>query len=157
MYFTTENSDKTKLLQGIAVPITNDVSNEDLAVTEVIKVRFPDSIGGEGMATGIKMQDSLSKEGWVIVTTKQGRQCIPPGRYDWATGKTVSRNVTAADVDVETKIEAIVVKDKEYCDIFNVVDMDEIALSAIHHKEIMEFAMLVQEWVVGLKTPKNFE
>jgi hypothetical protein len=47
MYFTTENGDKTKLLPVIAVPITNDVSNEDLAVTEVIKVTFPDSIGGK--------------------------------------------------------------------------------------------------------------
>ena len=30
MYFTSENCDKTKLLPVVAVPITNDVSNEDL-------------------------------------------------------------------------------------------------------------------------------
>jgi hypothetical protein len=54
MYFTTGNCGRTKLLPVIAVPITNDVSNEDLAVIEVMKVRFSDSIGGEGTATGKK-------------------------------------------------------------------------------------------------------
>ncbi len=38
MYFTSENCDKTKSPPVIAVPISNDVSNEDLIVTEVIKV-----------------------------------------------------------------------------------------------------------------------
>ncbi len=38
MYFTTENCDKTKVLLVIAVPITNDVTNEDLAVREIIKI-----------------------------------------------------------------------------------------------------------------------
>jgi hypothetical protein len=41
MYFTSENCDKTKFLPVIAVPITNDVSNKDLTVTEVIKVALP--------------------------------------------------------------------------------------------------------------------
>ncbi len=36
MYFTTENCEKTKLLPVIAVPITNDVTNEDPSVTEII-------------------------------------------------------------------------------------------------------------------------
>ncbi len=81
------------------------------------------------MATGKKTQDSLSKEGWVTVATKKGRQIIPPGHYAPATGKTVSWNVTAEDVDVEIKTEALVVQDKGYYDIFNVVDMDEISFS----------------------------
>jgi hypothetical protein len=53
--------------------------------------------------------DSPSKEGWMTVTTKKGRQSIPPGRYDLATGKTVSWNVTASEVDVATETEALVV------------------------------------------------
>jgi hypothetical protein len=61
MYFITENCDKANLLPVIAVPITNDASNEDLAVTEFIKVTFPDSYRGEGTATGKMKQDSLSK------------------------------------------------------------------------------------------------
>ena len=62
----------TKLLPVSAVPITNDVSNEDLAVTEVIKVVLPNSLGGEGMATVKTTQDSLSnKVGWVPVTMKK--------------------------------------------------------------------------------------
>jgi hypothetical protein len=40
MYFTSENCDKTKLLPVIAIPITNDVSKEDLAVTEVTRLHF---------------------------------------------------------------------------------------------------------------------
>jgi hypothetical protein len=44
MYFTSENCDKTKLLLVIAVPITNDVSKEDLTVTEVIKVALPNPL-----------------------------------------------------------------------------------------------------------------
>ncbi len=41
MYFTTENCEKTKALPVIAVPITNDVSNEDMKVTEVIDITLP--------------------------------------------------------------------------------------------------------------------
>ncbi len=52
----------------------------------------------------------------------------------------MSWNVTAADIDVEAETEALVVQDKRYYDIFNIVDKDEIALSAIHHKELTEFA-----------------
>jgi hypothetical protein len=70
----------------------------------------------------------------VTVTTKKGRQSIPPGHYDPATGKTVSWNVTALEIDVETvetETEALVVQG--YNDIFNVVDLSEIALLAMHH------------------------
>jgi carbonic anhydrase len=51
---------------------------------------------------------------WMTVTTKKGRQSIPPGRYDPATGKTVSWNVTASEVNVATETEALVVKDTGY-------------------------------------------
>ncbi len=76
----------------------------------------------------------------MTVTTKKGIQIIPPGCYDLATGKTISWNVSAADLDVETETEALVVHDKGYYDIFNIVDIDEIALSTIHHTELREFA-----------------
>ena len=93
------------MLPVIAVPITNDVSNEDLAVTEIIKIVIPNSLEREDMEA-VTRTDSPSKEGWVTVTTKKGRQSIPPGHYNPATGKTVSWNVTASEVDVETETEA---------------------------------------------------
>jgi hypothetical protein len=76
----------------------------------------------------------------VTVTTKKGGQSIPPGRYDPATGKTVSWNVTASEVDVATETEALVVKDTGYYDMFNVVDLDEVLLLAMHHMQSSEFA-----------------
>ncbi len=79
MYFTSENCEKTKLLPVIAVPIKDDVSNEDLTVTEVIKIALPNSLEREGTAIVPKSQDSLSKEGWMTITTKKGRQhCTRP-------------------------------------------------------------------------------
>jgi len=148
MYFTTENCEKTKLLPVIAVPITNDVTNEDLSVTEIIKIGLPNSLGREG-TEAVTKTDSLSKEGWMTVTTKKGRQSIPPGRYDPATGKTVSWNVTASDVDVETETEALIVKETEtealvvketgYYNMFNVVDSTEVVMLVMHHMQISEF------------------
>ena len=134
----SENCDKTKVLSVIAVLITNDVSKEDLAVTEIIKIVLPNSLIREGMEAAART-DSPSKEGWVTVTTKRGRQSILPGRYDPATGKTVSWNVTASDVDVATETEALVVKDTGYYDMFNVVDLDEVSLLAMHHMQTSEF------------------
>jgi hypothetical protein len=90
MYFTSENCDKIKLPSVIVILITNDVSNADQTVMEVMKVVLPNSLGREGLVVVAKTQDSLSNEGWVTVTTKKGRQRIPPGHYDPATGKTVS-------------------------------------------------------------------
>jgi len=84
MYFTTENCEKTKVLPVITVPITNDVTNEDLSVTEIIKIGLPNSLGREG-TDAVAKTDFLSKEGWMTVTTKKGRQSIPPGRIDPAT------------------------------------------------------------------------
>ena len=139
MYFTTENCEKAKVLPVIAVPITNDVTNEDLSVTEIIKIGLPISLGREG-TEAVAKADSPSKEGWMTVTTKKGRQSIPPGRYDPATGKTVSWNVTASKVDVATETEALVVKDTGYYDMFNVVDLDEVSLLAMHHMQTSEFA-----------------
>jgi len=132
MYFTTENCEKTKVLPVIADPITNDVTNEDLLVTEIIKIGLPNSLGREGTEEVAKT-DSPSKEGWMTVTTKKRRQSIPPGHYDPATGKTVSWNVTASE-------EALVVKDAGYYDMFNVVDLDEVSLLAMHHMQTSEFA-----------------
>ncbi len=77
----------------------------------------------------------------MTVTTKKGRQSIPPDHYDPASGKTVSWNVTALEVDVETvetETETLVVQG--YYDIFNVVDLSEIALLAMHHMQSTEFA-----------------
>jgi hypothetical protein len=133
MYFTSENYDKMKLLPVIAVLITNDVSNADLTVTEVIKVVLLNALGREGTAMVAKTQDSPSKEGWVTVTTKKGRQSIPPDHYGLATGTTVSWNVTASEVDIETETEALVAQG--YYDIFNLVNVSEIALLAMHHKQ----------------------
>ena len=85
MYYTSENCDKTKVLPVIAVPITNYVSNEDLAVAEIIKIVLPNSLEREG-TEAVARTDSPSKEGWVTVTMKKGRHSIPPGHYDLATG-----------------------------------------------------------------------
>ncbi len=66
---------------------------------------------------------------------------VLPGRYDPATGKTVSWNVTASEVDVETVDtgeDALVVKG--YYDIFNVVDLSEIALLVMHSMQYTEIA-----------------
>jgi hypothetical protein len=98
MYFTSENCEKTKVLPVIVVPITNDTSNKDLAVTEVIKVALLNSIGGEGIDMVAETPNSLSKEGWVTVTKKKGNKSIPTGWYDPVSGKTVKWSVTAIDV-----------------------------------------------------------
>ena len=127
------------MLPVISVPITNDVTNEDLLVTEITKIVFPNSLERKG-TNEVAKTDSPSKEGLVDVTTKKGRQSIPPGRYDPATGMTVSWNVTAADVDVETETEARVVKETAYYDMFNVVDLTEVVLLAMHHMQTSEFA-----------------
>jgi len=83
---------------------------------------------------------SPSKEGWMTVTMKKGRQSIPPGHYDPATGKTVSSNMTASNVNVKTETEALIVKETGYYDIFNVVDSTEVAMLAMNHMQISEFA-----------------
>ncbi len=54
----------------------------------------------------------------MTITTKKGRQSIPPGSYDPATGKKVSWNVTASDVNVKTETEALVVKETGYYNMF---------------------------------------
>jgi hypothetical protein len=139
MYFTAENCEKTKVLPVIAVPIANDVTNEDLLVTEVTTIVFPNSLEREGTKEVAKT-DSPSKDGWVTVTPKKGRQSIPPGRYDPATGKTVSWNVTASNVNDETETEALVAKETGYYDMFNEVDLTEVALLAMHLMQTLEFA-----------------
>ena len=76
----------------------------------------------------------------MTITTKKGRQSIPPSHYDPATGKTVSWNVTASDVNVETETEALVVKETGYYDKFNLVDSTEVVMLAMYHMQISELA-----------------
>jgi hypothetical protein len=152
MYFTTGNYKKTKALPVIAVPITNDVSNEDMKVTEVIKVTLPNYDNGEGKTASAETPKSSSKEGWVTVIMRKGRQVTPTCWYDPATGKMVTWNVTAIEVDIDVKKTV----DTGYYDIFNVTDHDEITTIAVNHNLFFEFAIMQQAWVVGLLIPKNF-
>jgi hypothetical protein len=115
-------------LPVVAVPITNDVSNEDMAVTEVMKVMLPDSTGWEGMVVDAK-PNSSSKKGWETVT-RRGRKSIPTGQYNPLTGKTVTWNVTATEVDLD--IEKV--SQAGYYNIFNITDQDEITHALVHHK-----------------------
>ena len=158
MYFTSENCNKTKLLPVIAVPITNDVSNKDSTVTEVIKIVLPNSLERNDAMVVAEAQDSPSKEEWMTVTTMKGRQRIPPEHYDPVTGKTVSWNVTVLEVDVET-VEigtgALVVQG--YYDIFNIVDLSEIALLAMHHMQFTEFANIGAGMGGGFKYTKELK
>jgi len=156
MYFTNEKCEKTKVLPVIAVPITNDVTNEDFLVTEIIEIGLPNSLGREGTEAVVKT-DSPSKEGWMTVTTKEGRQSIPLGRYDPAAGKTVSWNVAASDVNVETETEALLVKETGYYDMFNVVDLTEVATLAMHHMQISEFANVGAGIGDGFKNTKELK
>jgi hypothetical protein len=80
-----------------------------------------------------------------------------PGRYDPATGKTVSWNVTASKVDVETETEALVVKETGYYDMFNVVDLNEVALLAMHHMQASEFANVGAGVGGGFENTKELE
>ncbi len=51
------------------------------------------------------------------------------GRYNPSTGKTVTWNVSAADVDQD--IEKV--SQARHYDIFNIVVQDEIPLTSVHH------------------------
>jgi hypothetical protein len=67
MYFTSENCKKTNMLPVIGVPITYDVSNEDMIVMEVIKAMHPNTMGKECKVadTGThETPNSSNKEGW---------------------------------------------------------------------------------------------
>jgi hypothetical protein len=125
-------------------------------VTEIIKIVIPNSLKREDMEA-VTRTDSSSKEGWVTVTTKKGRQSIPPGRYDPATGKTVSWNVTDSEVDVETETEALAVKQTGYYDMFNVVDLNEVPLLAMHHMQNLEFANIGAGIGGGFDNTKEFK
>ncbi len=48
--------------------------------------------------------------------------------------------MTASEVDVETETEALAVKQTGYYDMFNIVDLNEVALLAMHHMQNSEFA-----------------
>jgi hypothetical protein len=124
------------MLPVIVVPITNDVSNKDM--TKVIKVVLPNTMGWEGKVVDTETHEApnfSNKEGWEIITTKHGRKSFLMGRYD-PSGKTVSRNVTATEVDQD--IEKV--SQAGHYDIFNVVDQDEITLTSVHHNMYFEVA-----------------
>ncbi len=129
MYSTTENCKKMKVLPVIAVPITNDVSEEDMKVMEVIKVMLPNYDSGEGKITNTETPESSSEEGWVKVTTRAGRQVTQPCWYDPATGKTVTWNVTATEVDIDVKKTV----NMGYYDVFKVTDIKEVTSIAVNH------------------------
>jgi hypothetical protein len=136
MYFTTENCKKTMFLPVIAVPITNGMSNEGMKVTEVMKVTLPNYDSGEGKTTNAVTPKPSSKEGWMTVTTRKGRQVTPPSRYDPATGKMVTWNVTATEVDIEVKKTV----NMGYYDIFNVTDNAEVTTIAVNHNLFAKLA-----------------
>jgi hypothetical protein len=52
----------------------------------------------------------------------------------------VSWNVTASKVDVETETDALVVKETGYYNMSNVVDLNEVALLAMHYMQTLELA-----------------
>ena len=58
------------------------------------------------------------------------------GRYNPSTGKTVTWNVSAADVDQD--IEKV--SQARHYNIFNLVDQDEITLTSVHHKMYFKVA-----------------
>jgi len=134
MYFKCPNCEKTQLLPVIAVPITNNVSSDDLAVTEVMKVTLSNSAGWEDTIVDTE-SNSPTKEGWQIIT-RGGQKSILTQRYEPSTGKTVTWNVMATDVDVE--IERV--SQAGYCDICNITDQDEITLASVHHRMYFEAA-----------------
>ena len=151
MYFTTENCEITKVLPVIAVPITNDVSKEDMNVTEVIKVMYPNYSSMEDKTTKAETLKASSEEGWSTVTMKRGRQVTAPGHYDPATRKTVTWNMTVTEVavDSEKSEEKNEEKNEEkseetvntgYYDIFKVTDRDEIATIAVNRNLYYELA-----------------
>jgi hypothetical protein len=58
------------------------------------------------------------------------------GKYNPLSGKTVTWNVTATDVDQDIEI----VSQAGHYDIFNIVDQDEITLTSVHHNVYIEVA-----------------
>ena len=65
-------------------------------------------------------------------------------------------NVTASKIYVEiveTETEALVVQ--SYYDIFNIADLSEIALLAMHHMQSTEFANIGAGVVADSKTQKS--
>jgi hypothetical protein len=63
--------------------------------------------------------------------------------------------VTAYEVNVEAKTESKVVKETGYYDMLNVVDLNEVALLAMHHMQNLEFTNIGAGVGGGFKTPKN--
>ena len=72
-------------------------------VTEAIKVMHPNYSSVEDKITKVETPKASRKEGWSVVTTRRGRQVTAPGHYDPATGKIVTLNVTATEVDIDSE------------------------------------------------------
>ena len=72
-----------------------------------------------------------------------------------ATGKTVSWNVTAPKVNVETETEALAVKETGYYNMSNVVDLNEVTLLVMHHMQNSEFTNVGAGIGGGFENPKT--
>ncbi len=59
------------------------------------------------------------------------------------------------EVDLEPEKEAQVVRDTGYYDVFNLLDLDEIAFSAIYHKQLIEFRNAIAGIGGGLDNTKE--
>ena len=65
--------------------------------------------------------------------------------------------MTASEVDVATETEALVAKDTGYYDMFNVVDLDEVSLLAMHCMQVTEFANVGAGVGGGFKNTKELK
>ena len=65
--------------------------------------------------------------------------------------------MTTSDIDVETETEALEVKERGYYDMFNVVDLTEVALLVMHHMQTSEFANVSAGIGGGFKNTKELK
>jgi hypothetical protein len=138
MYFTSENCKKTKMLPVIVVPITNNVSNEDMTDTEVIKVIFlllSDKKTGSWTLRHMRHPNLQTRRDGKSSQPSM-KKSIPTGRYNPSSGKTVVWNVTATDVDQDIEKES----QAGHYNIFDVVYQDEITLTWVHHNMCFKVA-----------------
>ena len=98
--------------------------------------------------------NSPTKEGWQIITRGE-RKSIPTQRYEPLTGKTVTWNVTATEVDME--IERVSQAGYYDYDVFNITDQDKITLASVQHRMYLRQPMLAQVWEVVLRTIRSFK
>jgi hypothetical protein len=65
--------------------------------------------------------------------------------------------VTASNVNVETETEALVFKETGYYYMFNVVDLTEVTLLAMHHMQTSEFTNVGAGISGGFKNTKELK